>query len=214
MKLSKRISKILEFIDVNDKVADIGCDHGYLGLGCIEKGVSFLQNIDNKKGPLDTAKRNLKDYEHENVIYTLCDGLDGLHENIDTVVISGMGGDLISQIIKKNLSKALKLKKIILVAHTKVQFLRSEIMDNFKIIDETLVEDNKKIYEIMILNPSPDNNYSYEDIMFGPILRTKKEDLFIKKLNKRLDELNNILAITSENEALIKERIKIMEILK
>ena len=66
MKISKRIEKIIEFIDVLDKVADVGCDHGYLCLGCLEKGISFVQNIDNKIGPLNTAKMNLQDYLDKN----------------------------------------------------------------------------------------------------------------------------------------------------
>lgn len=198
MKISKRISKILDFIDVEDKVADIGCDHGYLGLGCIQKGVTFVQNIDNKIGPLNTAKRNLQEYVDSNIIYTLCDGLNELDERVDTIVISGMGGDLITQIINENLDKAKKLKKIIIVAHSKVPFLRKNLTKYFSIIDEDLVEDNGKIYEIIVFNPCESFGYNEKELLFGPILIKEKNSLFIKKIEKRLTEINKILSSTSD----------------
>ena len=58
-----RLEKVLSFIDKTDCLADVGCDHGYLAIMAIEKGVSFVQLIDNKKGPLDSAKINLKHYQ-------------------------------------------------------------------------------------------------------------------------------------------------------
>lgn len=216
MKISKRISKILDFIEVEDKVADIGCDHGYLGLGCIQKGVTFVQNIDNKIGPLNTAKRNLQEYVDSNIIYTLCDGLNELDERVDTIVISGMGGDLITQIINENLDKAKKLKKIIIVAHSKVPFLRKNLTKYFSIIDEDLVEDNGKIYEIIVFNPCESFGYNEKELLFGPILIKEKNSLFIKKIEKRLTEINKILSSTSDTnlKMLLLEKTYIEELLQ
>lgn len=201
MKISKRIQKIIEYIDIEDKVADIGCDHGYLGVGCLEKGIKFLQNIDNKKGPLSTAMKNLSDYQmDDNVIYTLCDGLDELDDRVDTIVISGMGGDLISQIINRNLEKAKKLKKIIIVAHTKLFLLRKEMTNNFTIIDEAMISEKNKIYEIIIFKPGISNQYGYDDYLLGPILKDKQEELFLQKWQNRLLEIENILQNTDNLE--------------
>lgn len=201
MKISKRIQKIIEYIDIEDKVADIGCDHGYLGVGCLEKGIKFLQNIDNKKGPLSTAMKNLSDYQmDDNVIYTLCDGLDELDDRVDTIVISGMGGDLISQIINRNLEKAKKLKKIIIVAHTKLFLLRKEMTKNFTIIDEAMISEKNKIYEIIIFKPGISNQYGYDDYLLGPILKDKQEELFLQKWQNRLVEIENILQNTDNLE--------------
>lgn len=199
MKISKRIQKIIEYIDVEDSVADIGCDHGYLGLGCLEKGIKFLQNIDNKKGPLTTAMKNLSDYQYnDNVIYTLCDGLDKLDSRIDTIVISGMGGDLITQIINRNLEKAVNLKKLIIVAHSKLFLLRKELTKHFNIIDETIISEKNKIYEIIIFKPNNSivTNYNYDDYLLGPIQKQKQEELFIAKWMARLEEIEKILKNT------------------
>lgn len=216
MKISKRIQKIIEYIDVEDKVADIGCDHGYLGLGCLEKGIKFLQNIDNKKGPLETAMKNLSDYKmNDNVIYTLCDGLDGLDSRIDTIVISGMGGDLITQIISRNLEKALNLKKIIIVAHSKLFLLRSELTKNFDIVDETIISEKNKIYEIIIFKPNRGNKikYNFDDYLLGPIQKIKKEELFVEKWMLRLTEIEKILKNITNSE-LENEKKSIIENIK
>ncbi len=197
MKISKRIEKIIEFIDASDKVADVGCDHGYLCLGLLEKGISFVQNIDNKIGPLNTAKMNLQDYLDKNIIFTLCDGLDELDDQVDTVVISGMGGDLITQIINGNLEKAKKLKKLIVVAHSKVPLLRENLTKYFEIVDEDLIEDNDKIYEIIVFNSQKTREYSFEELLLGPILSVKKSDLFIKKITKRINEIEKILNLSN-----------------
>ncbi len=215
MKISKRIKKIIEYIDVTDKVADIGCDHGYLCLGCLEKGVAFVQNIDNKIGPLNTAKTNLQEYGDENIIFTLCDGLAELDERVDTVVISGMGGDLITQIVNNDLEKTKKLKKLIVVAHSKVVLLRENLTKYFEIVDEDLIEDNDKIYEIIIFNPQNKKEYSYEELLLGPVLKENKSELFIKKMDKRLQEINKIL--NSANTSLLnlqREKMIIEGILK
>lgn len=216
MKITKRIKKILEYINIEDNVADIGCDHGYLCLGCIEKGVSFVQNIDNKEGPLNMAKRNLEKYNSKGqIIYTLCDGLNCIDERVDTIVISGMGGDLITQIVNTNLNKAKKLKKIIVVAHSKVFGLREKLTKHFVIIDEDLVEDKDKIYEIIVFAPQNNVQYGEKELMFGPVLCAKKSQLFIKKIERRLNEINKILSSTT-NDALfelIKEKKYIEELL-
>lgn len=215
MKLSKRISKIIEYIDIQDKVADIGCDHGYLGMGCLEKGVSFVQNIDNKEGPLSIARNNLKNYNNKNVVFTLCNGLDELNEAVDTVVISGMGGDLISQIVENNLFKAKKMKKLILVAHSRVPLLRKNISKDFEIVDEDLVEDNDKIYEIIVVSPNKTVSYTEEDLLLGPILKNKRGELFLKKLTKRLNEINKIIDNTDVVlENLKKEKEMIIKVLE
>ena len=56
--MNKRLEKVSELIDKFDLLADIGCDHGYLGIMALNKGVKFVQFIDNKIGPLNQAKKN------------------------------------------------------------------------------------------------------------------------------------------------------------
>ena len=110
MAVSKRIKGICEYININSNVADIGCDHGYLILeAASSKQILYAQLIDNKVAPLEKAKSNLKNINIK-VDYTLADGLDELNPEIDTIVIAGMGGILIQDIIKKKIFIKLKIE--------------------------------------------------------------------------------------------------------
>ena len=212
--LSKRLKVVLDYIENDDIVADIGCDHGYLGIACIEKGIKFVQLIDNKEGPLSSAKANLKNYDSSKYELTLSDGLDLINNLVNTVVICGMGGELIVDIINNHLDIVKNMKKVIVQANTKINYLRKYLSEHsLKIVDESIVEDMDKIYEIIV--------FTYEecseklddfDILFGPCLRKEKNTVFIKKWTERLNEYNRILS-NSYVEEIKKEKEMIEEVL-
>ena len=212
--LSKRLKVVLDYIENDDIVADIGCDHGYLGIACIEKGIKFVQLIDNKEGPLSSAKANLKNYDSSKYDLTLSDGLDLINNLVNTVVICGMGGELIVDIINNHLDIVKNMKKVIVQANTKINYLRKYLSEHsLKIVDESIVEDMDKIYEIIV--------FTYEecseklddfDILFGPCLRKEKNTVFIKKWTERLNEYNRILS-NSYVEEIKKEKEMIEEVL-
>lgn len=212
--LSKRLKVVLDYIENDDIVADIGCDHGYLGIACIEKGIKFVQLIDNKEGPLSSAKANLKNYDSSKYELTLSDGLDLINNLVNTVVICGMGGELIVDIINNHLDIVKNMKKVIVQANTKINYLRKYLSEHsLKIVDESIVEDMDKIYEIIV--------FTYEecseklddfDILFGPCLRKEKNTVFIKKWTERLNEYSRILS-NSYVEEIKKEKEMIEEVL-
>lgn len=197
MILSKRLQKVLDFVDVRDKVADIGADHGYLVIAMRNMGVETLQVVENKIGPLERAKSNLSDFD--NIVFSLSDGISDLDKNIDTVTICGMGGLNIVEILNNNLDTAKSLKKIIMQANSKCFELREFLFSNgFNILDEEMVEDNGKHYEIIVARyENFQQNISYEQLFFGPILMEKKTKVFIDYY-KGLK--NNILEILKNNE--------------
>lgn len=215
-----RLEKVLSFIHQTDCLADVGCDHGYLAIMAIEKGVSFVQLIDNKKGPLDSAKINLKHYQKmATVEYSLSSGISNILPIINTVAICGMGGELISQILLNDIEKAKNVKKIILQPNSKISLLRKFLYDNdFDITNETIVMDNDKIYEIIVASPSDGKvNFNKLDIIFGPHLRTKKDPLFISKWVKKyeynLEIMENIDNNSLKFEELLEENNYIKEVL-
>ncbi len=197
MILSKRLQKVLEFVDASDKVADIGADHGYLTIAMREKGVDFLQVVENKIGPLNRAKQNLMDYD--NIIFSLSDGISDLNSSIDTVTICGMGGLNIVEILENHLDVAKKLHKIIMQANSKTFELREFLTSNgFEIIDEDIVDDGDKYYEIIVSKYTGNNSsLLYHELLFGPILLNKKTDTFISYY---FGLKQNILDILSKNE--------------
>ena len=68
MLLSDRMRAVVGLVEACDCIADIGCDHGYLAIEALKKGIPFVQLIDNKEGPLSVAKKNLNDEEYQEFV--------------------------------------------------------------------------------------------------------------------------------------------------
>lgn len=204
--LGKRLKTILDYIDPADHLADIGCDHGLLLVGAIKKGVGFVQGVDNKIGPLEQAKSNLAPYLTTQVKLSLSDGFDDLDSQIDTVVISGMGGLNIINIFTKNIEKAKRLKKIILQPNTNQYELRKYLSEQgFMIFDELIVYEKKQYYEILVvryLGIDKVPSLTDKDLLFGPILRINRSPLFIKKWTKVLNQLEQAFNPSQPSEEL------------
>ncbi len=175
MAVSKRIKGICEYININSNVADIGCDHGYLILEALSsKQILYAQLIDNKVAPLEKAKSNLKNINIK-VDYTLADGLDQLNPEIDTIVIAGMGGILIRDIIKKNLHK-IENRNLIIQANNNLEKLRKFLYDNLIYpISEKIIFERSYFYQIMFLKKTDKaKKYNFEDLYLGMKLKDDK----------------------------------------
>lgn len=208
---NQRLNKILDLINVHDCVADIGTDHGYLLIGCMEKGLKFCQGVENKHGPYLMAEANLNNYIQDGRIkLSLSDGLKDLDPLIDTVVIAGMGGELISKIIDESLTKAKTLKKLILEPNVRCYELRKYLnLNGFTIYNEEIINDNDKYYEIMevkFANSLP--TLSENELLFGPILLKNANPLFITKWQTKLKEYENIKNTSTKKLPNIEEMIE------
>lgn len=191
-----RLHSALDWIECNDLLADIGCDHGYLAIEALKKGIPFVQLIDNKEGPLNVARKNLGQYNFtDQTKFTLASGLLELDPKVTCVAILGMGGELIANILEEGMDKAQNISKFILEANTKVSILRKYLYDNkFEIISEKIVKENNKYYELILCKKT--NNlisYNHLDLEFGPILRKEKSPLFIEKWTDVYNKYQNII---------------------
>ena len=205
MKLDNRLLRVLDFIDINDSVCDIGADHGYLSLEMLNKGVKLVQVVENKVGPLNNAKRNLNGYQ--NVIFSLNDGIENIDSRIDTCVICGMGGYNIIDILNDHIITAKHFKKIILQPNSHVEKLREYLSNNdFNIFDEDIVDLDKHFYHILLINNKKACKLSREEILFGPILLKKQPKELTHKYQIKVDIYKNVLnSQINESE---KDRIK------
>ncbi|MGI6709973.1 MAG: tRNA (adenine(22)-N(1))-methyltransferase [Bacilli bacterium] len=174
MAVSKRIKEICKYIDLNSKVADIGCDHGYLILEALSsKKILYAQLIDNKIKPLEKAKSNLKNIDL-NVDYTLSNGLDELNPKVDTIVLAGMGGLLIKDIIKKNFHR-IENKSLIIQANNNLEKLRKFLYDNsIYPVSEKIIFERSYFYQIMLLRKTKEiRKYDFIDLYLG--MKLKKD---------------------------------------
>ncbi len=151
MKLSKRLELVASFVPDNSHIIDVGCDHALLAIYLTKtlKNVEVTASDINPK-PLEAAKLNISKYNLDKKIkVVLKDGINDLPSDISTVVISGMGGILISKILdnKKNLQN---VKTIVVSPNNDFPLVRKTIKKiGFKIVKEELVIDNQKIYLVI-----------------------------------------------------------------
>lgn len=201
--LSKRLQVASSYIDSRLNFADIGCDHGYLAIEAINKGVKIVQLVDNKEGPLNIAKSNLANYtEKATILYTLADGLTAIDERINIVAICGMGGDLITKIIRESISIAKALDYLILEANSKVDNLRRFLnSEQFIILDEEFVVDRNKYYQILKVKYQKNcEKISEKEIEFGPILLKKMSPLYKEYLINKKQYLEELLSKIEKKE--------------
>lgn len=195
----KRLKAISDFIYPYRRIADIGSDHGYLIKIAFDNNlIDYAYAIDNKEGPINSCKNNLKEYK--NVSYFLSDGLDDVDESIDCVIIAGMGGMLIISILEKNKDKLKNIKRLILQANRDEYLLRKYLVENgFYIQDEKIIKEDNKYYEIDCFEKGYEE-YDFNDLYFGKILMKNKDDVFIEKWNNKYQKFKNIKAYSTDTE--------------
>ena len=95
---NNRIKEIAKYIRPYKKIADVGCDHGYLIVEAFKNHeIDYAIAIDNKQGPLDSAKYNILKYGfNNNVRFSLSSGISDIDDDTEVVIIAGMGGLLIN----------------------------------------------------------------------------------------------------------------------
>lgn len=190
--ISKRLSMIAEMIKPYKRIADVGCDHGYLIIEAFKNSnIEYAIAIDNKIGPLNSAKKNIEKYNY-NVKFSLSDGINDVSD-VDAIVISGMGGLLITKILS-NKDKLLGVKRLILQANRNNYELRCFLMNNqWEIINEKIVYDENIYYEIIVCEKADKKVlYNEDELNYGPILLMNKDSLFIDKINSEINHLKSL----------------------
>lgn len=196
MKLSDRLMAIANFVPRNSIVADIGTDHGYIPVFLIENHISKkVIASDISKGSLDKIIEFVKTLRLEDKIDTrLGDGLEVIKPfEVDTVIVAGMGGLLIRDILDKNKEVTDSIVNFILQPMVAAKELREYLIDNnFEIIDEDLVKEDSKYYEIIYAKKG--KSYVEKEIYYeiSPKLIKKKHPLLKELIQFRLKELEKI----------------------
>ena len=212
IKLSKRLETISRLVPNDSKVIDIGCDHGLLDIYLYQKKISTkIIASDVNENALNNAKKNIEKNNLSKYIETrLGNGLDILNDNdeIDTIIISGMGAHTAVGILKNNKDKLKKISTIVIQSNTKVDFLRKEIVKlNFLIDDEILVEDNKKVYTVIRFIKG-NKKYNNKELFFGPVLIKKNCPIFKKHNKEEMQKLYLLLKLLPKNKIVERYKIK------
>lgn len=203
MKLSKRLKAIADFVPKDSVVADIGTDHGYIPAYLIYSGIcNKVIGTDISKGSLKKIIEYVKQLNYEKKVQTrLGNGLEPIITNeIDTVIIAGMGGLLIRDILQKDLEKTNSITHFIFQPMIAAKELREYLVNNkFQIVDEELVYEENKYYEIIYAKKGISKVYANIDYEISPILVKKNHPLLGEYLDFKIssaegirDDLKNI----------------------
>lgn len=211
IKLSKRLETIANFVPSGHSVADIGTDHALIPSYLVKNNISpCVIAGDIHKGPLESAQKQINNLFLDNKInLRLGDGLEILKPGeVDIVIIAGMGGVTIREILVHNPEVVASLKRLILQPNMAVEQVRRWALDNnWNIIDEELLYEDGQYYEIIILEKGKMIIENDILLLLGPKLVLNKHKLLIpyyRKIYKKEQDIIQALEKTSSKNALQK----------
>ncbi len=211
--LTPRLQCVADCLKECNLLADIGTDHAYIPIYAVQKGIAQKAIAsDVVKGPLKIAADNILSYNLENKIITcLANGLESAI-NADVIVIAGMGGKLICNILEDNLGIAKKADYLIIQPMTCSYELRKFLhCNNFKILDEKLAKEEEKIYNIMIVTPGSEEYKDEFHYHIGIKLFENNEQLLGEYIKLRANVLKKqISGMNKSGNAKIRQQSKLL----
>ena len=204
MKLSKRLQTIADFVKKGAVVADIGTDHAHIPIYLIKNNIiSRAYACDINTGPLEKAEENINYYGVKNIELRLSNGLEKLKtDEADTVIIAGMGGELITDILERGRRFFDTERKFILSPHTKIDEVRKYLLSNgFEITKEDMCIDEGKFYTVMEVKYTENKEmYSEAELLYGKYLIENKHPVLLRFLKKEEAKYISILSNIGLNE--------------
>lgn len=191
--LSERLMQVSRFVPKGSRLLDVGSDHAYLPIYLCEQGlVTAAVAGEVVEGPYQSALDNVSRYGLEQrIAVRLANGLESFDETdaIDTITICGMGGRLIADILDAGKSKLDKVSRLILQPNNREDDLRRWLQDNgFRLVTETILQENDKIYEIFVVEHGH-MSLSEKELRFGPYLVEQSAPIFMVKWQRELSKL-------------------------
>lgn len=208
--ISKRLLCCASMVQPGARVADVGCDHGYLGIYLLRQGIaSFVAAMDLRPEPLEKARHNAARFgTDEKMFFAVCDGLAAVGQGaVDTVICAGMGGDTISGILEACPWAEDPEIQWILQPQSSGNDLRRWLGDHgYRLVRETLVRDNGFLYSVMDVRygggvpVSPGRQYVSEQLLDNdPELVREYLNRVIRGIRRAVDGLT--LAKSKEEAA-------------
>ena len=215
MAVSKRLLTIVDFVPEEATfVADIGSDHGLVPLELLKKKKKIFAS-DNKKGPFLRLKNTLG--TSENVQLSLSWGLEELPLDVDTVILSGLGGNLILEILEKGKKHFSHIRTFILSPQGDEKKVRQYFaMQGYKIQKEAFLKEDGIYYTILCYQKG-EEVLTEKELRFGPWILKEKNADFREWIQKEILRMEGILEKNTLSEekrcALEKEKNILKEIL-
>lgn len=201
MKINARLKKIGDLVEANSTCLDVGCDHALLDIYLVKlnKNIKAVAS-DIAKGPVEQARNNIKREKlEEEIEVRLGEGLSTYTSDINTVIISGMGGRNIISICKNNMKNLKKVRTFIISPNNYQEEVKRFFSKNgFYIENEEFVKDKRFIYQIIILKRGK-KKYTKKEYFFGPVFLIKKGPLFREYYEREMKSREILLSLLPKN---------------
>ena len=152
LPISDRLLACAGFVAPGDRVADIGCDHGYLAIHVLTQGIArSVIAADIGEGPLQSALHNaVKFGVRDKIEFYLSDGVRNIPRDFDSMVCAGMGGDTMIHILESAPWLRNEKYRLILQCQSKTPMLRQYLSDHgWRIHEESVLRDGRFLYTVM-----------------------------------------------------------------
>lgn len=175
VSLSHRMQAVADMVTPGSRVADVGCDHGYVSIYLIQqKRAEHVLAMDINEGPLLRAAQHVEEAKLRSYItLRLSDGLCGyVKGEADTLICAGMGGRLIQKILEREPDKTESLRELILQPQSEIPLFRHFLSDmGYSIIAEDMILEEGKFYPVMkAVRTGKAGLLSETEERFGPVL--------------------------------------------
>lgn len=198
MELSSRLQQIADAVTIGNRVADIGTDHGYVPIYLVSQGICpSAIAADINKGPVKRAEEHIREQGLGDRIETrIGDGLNPLSpEETDTVVIAGMGGELMCHILSQGIQFLLAGKEFVLSPQSETFKVRHFLHEHgYQIEKEWFLKDEGKYYLVMRAVPGEEHYSREEDYLYGHLLLAERNPVLLEYLEIQLGKDQKILA--------------------
>ena len=197
LPLSARLHACGDFIEPGDRVADIGCDHGYLGIYLLKNGIAgSVIAADINQMPLNSAVLNAEKYGvRDKMQFFLSDGAKSIPRDFDTLVCAGVGGDTMISILEGSPWLADSRYRMVLQCQSKTPMLRKYLSDaGWRILEEQVLRDGRFLYTVMEVVWEPGHALSVPEYYFPPAILENPGPMVPKYYQQLLFRLERAVA--------------------
>ena len=202
-----RIDAIYSFIDLKDRVVDVGCDQAKLGILLAKRNQKSIASDISPK-VIERASLDIRKLGLDNLIdLRVSNGLQNIKEaEADTLVLSGMGTHTILEILNNT---KLRFNKIITISNNYHDILRDKMNElNYKVDKELIIKENNKYYNLILFTEGT-KEYSQKELLLGLNQVDRKQ--YNEYLNHLLKKYKTIKESSKDKNIKIDEMITLIE---
>lgn len=226
MQLSKRLHAVARMVTPGNRVADIGCDHAYSAIYLLTNKISpYVIAMDINQGPLERAKVNVEKYGvADKISIRKSDGIKMLRTGeVDTILIAGMGGRLMIQILTSMMNVVSSVKELVLQPQSEIHLVRKTLKElGYIITKENMLKEDGKYYVIMKLKVASSalveddkQLIKPEHIYFGRLPLEERDPVLLEYLQFEKEQYKSIYKelITLPTNKSIQRQTEIVELI-